>query len=172
MATPSPAEPLTDETTSEIPGLTRSLSGPLPDVSDTKEDTVGPSKTTKSKANPKKKARAPKAETDKGETEGETDKADPDAPQRAKRPKKEQTDQERPKSKRGQARPHRRLNTETIAARIEKLDKRITRAQGQLVEATRHVQGYKREMTFRPEAGAPKEQTLEESLEESLEKAS
>lgn len=163
MAKPSQSESLISEGTCDIPALTRSLSGPLPDVSDLKEDTADPDNSSASKATPKKKGRAPKAEGDK---------EDPDAPKRAKRPKKEPSDPEKPKSKRGQARPHRRLDTETISARIEKLDKRITRAQGQLTEATRHVQGYRREMTFRPEEESKKEQTLEESLEKSLEKAS
>ncbi len=59
------------------------------------------------------------------------------------------------------------MDSDTIVARIDKLDRRIQRAQTQLSEATRHAQGYKREMTFRPD---DKPKSMEETLEESIEK--
>lgn len=54
-----------------------------------------------------------------------------------------------PRKKRGPARPHRRLDIETITSRIEKLEKRRLRAKEQLEDATRHVEGYQAERKFR-----------------------
>jgi hypothetical protein len=53
------------------------------------------------------------------------------------------------RKKRGPARPHRRLDTETINLRITKLEKRRLRAKEQLEDATRHVEGYQAEREFR-----------------------
>jgi len=61
-------------------------------------------------------------------------------------------------AKRSQARPHRRLETETIIARLEKLKKRIARTSTQLEDATRHAEGYEREMTFRKDEPQAPEQ--------------
>jgi len=60
-----------------------------------------------------------------------------------------------PTAKRGPARPHRRLETEVIDARIAKLQKRLDRAKAQIEDASRHVEGYQREREFR--AKEPKE---------------
>ena len=54
-----------------------------------------------------------------------------------------------PKAKRGPARPHRRLEDDVINLRIEKLQKRLDRAKGQAEDASRHIEGYKREREFR-----------------------
>jgi hypothetical protein len=145
---------LPDETTQDPPSLARTASEPLP-VDDAAQEATPPSK---------KRPRAPKTKADKPKKEkAESDAgASPKPPKRVKRPANGPTSPEDPppdqdskpvptKSKRGQARPHRRLDSGTIVARIEKLDKRIRRAQSQLTEATRHVQGYRREMTFRPD---------------------
>jgi hypothetical protein len=53
------------------------------------------------------------------------------------------------RAKRGPARPHRRLELEVINTRIEKLEKRLTRAKAQFEDAGRHVEGYRREVEFR-----------------------
>jgi hypothetical protein len=139
MSVRTTSEALIDESTMDAPSLSRTLSDPP------EEETS--EKPKKAKADSKKKKGSP------AQAEGDT-----------KRPKKEATPTDQPKSKRGQARPHRRLDTETITARIEKLDKRIKRATAQVVDATRNVEGYRREMTFRPS-----EKSLEEKLEETLE---
>ena len=174
MGNPNSAEPLVDDATVEIPCLSRTLSEPLPDATEEEETKA------EEKKEPKRKARPSKAKAD-----SDPDQTGQDAPKRAKRAKKDPGDPsapqapnedqpkpttEQPKSKRGQARPHRRLDTEAIVARIEKLDRRIHRAQAQLVDATRHVQSYRREMKFRPSLeGKEGEKTLEEKLEESIE---
>ena len=54
-----------------------------------------------------------------------------------------------PRVKRGPARPHRRLENDVINSRIEKLQKRLDRAKGQVEDASRHIEGYKREREFR-----------------------
>ena len=54
-----------------------------------------------------------------------------------------------PKRKRGPPRPHRKLPPDVLALRITKLQKRIDRAQGQLEDATRHIDGYSKESEFR-----------------------
>ena len=66
------------------------------------------------------------------------------------------------RKKRGPARPHRRLDIETITSRIEKLDKRRLRAKEQLEDATRHVEGYQAERNFREQEAAA---TSKESTE-------
>ena len=53
------------------------------------------------------------------------------------------------KEKRGPARPHRRLTTEVLVSRIEKLQKRHDKAKGQLEEAARHLGGYTKEQEMR-----------------------
>ena len=53
------------------------------------------------------------------------------------------------KRKRGPPRPHRKLQDDVLALRIAKLQKRIDRAQGQLEDATRHIDGYNKENEFR-----------------------
>ena len=161
MTTPSSApsaspDTLVDESTQDIPALTRTTSEPI------------------TEPEPKKKPRVPKGKKAPGDDNKENE--DPDAaPKRPKRAKKDPdaSGADQPKSKRGHARPHRRLESETIVARIEKLDRRIQRAQTQLAEATRHAQGYKREMTFRPDRPEGKSEgpSLEEALEGSLGKA-
>lgn len=152
MTTPSstPSAPLVDESTTDVPTLTRTTSEPI------------------TEPEPKKKARAPKAKKASDDTD-DTNKENEDPDAAEKRPKRAKKDpeQDQPKSKRGHARPHRRLDSETIVARIDKLDRRIQRAQTQLSEATRHAQGYKREMTFRPDE---KPKSIEEKLEASIEK--
>lgn len=59
-----------------------------------------------------------------------------------------------PRKKRGPARPHRRLDIETISSRIAKLEKRRLRAKEQLEDATRHVEGYQAERDFREQDAA------------------
>jgi hypothetical protein len=59
-----------------------------------------------------------------------------------------------PRKKRGPARPHRRLDIETINSRIAKLEKRRLRAKEQLEDATRHVEGYRAEREFRDQEAA------------------
>ena len=163
MTTPSstPSAPLVDESTTDVPTLTRTTSEPITDLTRTTSEPI-------TEPQPKKKARAPKAkkasdDTDDTNKENET----PDAAEKRPKRAKKDPEQDQPKSKRGHARPHRRLDSETIVARIDKLDRRIQRAQTQLSEATRHAQGYKREMTFRPDE---KPKSMEETLEESIEK--
>jgi hypothetical protein len=53
------------------------------------------------------------------------------------------------KRKRGPPRPHRKLQDDVLALRITKLQKRIDRAQGQLEDATRHIDGYNKENELR-----------------------
>lgn len=65
------------------------------------------------------------------------------------KPKSEGSEQRQPRKKRGPARPHRRLDIETINSRISKLEKRRQRAKEQLEDATRHVEGYQAERDFR-----------------------
>ena len=75
------------------------------------------------------------------------------APKTAKaatdKPKSDQGEPRQPRKKRGPARPHRRLDIETIHSRITKLEKRRQRAKEQLEDATRHVEGYQAERDFR-----------------------
>jgi len=54
-----------------------------------------------------------------------------------------------PKTKRGPARPHRRIPLDIINTRIIKLEKRFNRAKNQAEDAHRHLEGYKRERDFR-----------------------
>ena len=163
MTTPSstPSVPLVDESTTDVPTLTRTTSEPITDLTPTTSEPI-------TEPEPKKKARAPKAKKASDDTD-DTNKENEDPDAAEKRPKRAKKDpeQDQPKSKRGHARPHRRLDSETIVARIDKLDRRIQRAQTQLSEATRHAQGYKREMTFRPDE---KPKSIEEKLEASIEK--
>ena len=168
MTTPSstPSVPLVDESTTDVPTLTRTTSEPITDLTPTTSEPI-------TEPEPKKKARAPKAKkasSDANKASDDTNKENEDPDAAEKRPKRAKKDpeQDQPKSKRGHARPHRRLDSDTIVARIDKLDRRIQRAQTQLSEATRHAQGYKREMTFRPDE---KPKSMEETLEESSEKA-
>jgi hypothetical protein len=58
-----------------------------------------------------------------------------------------------PKPKRGPARPHRRLDIGVVNSRIEKLQKRLDRAKGQVEDASRHIEGYQREREFREKEG-------------------
>lgn len=51
--------------------------------------------------------------------------------------------------KRGPPRPHRKLSDEILHGRIEKLQKRINRAKGQLEDAERHIEGYVKEEKYR-----------------------
>jgi hypothetical protein len=69
---------------------------------------------------------------------------------------KTKTDSEprQPRKKRGPARPHRRLDIDTINSRIAKLEKRRLRAKEQLEDATRHVEGYRAEREFRDQEAA------------------
>ena len=73
--------------------------------------------------------------------------------ERAPRPPKAATSRSKsdtqPRKKRGPARPHRRLEMETITSRIEKLEKRRLRSKEQFEDATRHVEGYQAERNFR-----------------------
>ena len=154
MTSSAPPDLLVDESTQDIPTLTRTTSEPI------------------TEPEPKKKARAPKAkkasdDTSKASDDTNKENENPDAAEKRPKRAKKDPEQDQPKSKRGHARPHRRLDSETIVARIDKLDRRIQRAQTQLSEATRHAQGYKREMTFRPDE---KPKSIEETLEESIEK--
>jgi hypothetical protein len=59
-----------------------------------------------------------------------------------------------PRKKRGPARPHRRLDIDTINLRRAKLEKRRLRAKEQLEDATRHVEGYRAEREFRDQEAA------------------
>lgn len=51
--------------------------------------------------------------------------------------------------KRGPPRPHRKLDKEVLAGRIEKLQRRIERAKGQLEDAERHIDAYTKEAKYR-----------------------
>ena len=82
------------------------------------------------------------AETTPKPKKQRADKAD--KPPKAPRGKPDQ-----PKTKRGPARPHRRLAAEVIELRITKLQKRLDRAKSQIEDASRHVEGYLRERDFR-----------------------
>lgn len=94
----------------------------------------------------------------------------PKTPRPKQAPKEKATDRAKDtiKPKRGQARPHRRLETEVITLRLEKLKKRIARSSTQLEDAKRHAEGYQREMTHRQEEGTdhPKEQASEQTSEQ------
>lgn len=70
------------------------------------------------------------------------------------KPKSEGGEPRQPRKKRGPARPHRRLDIETINSRISKLEKRRQRAKEQLEDATRHVEGYQAEREFREQETA------------------
>ena len=70
------------------------------------------------------------------------------------KPKSEPGEPRQPRKKRGPARPHRRLDIETIVSRITKLEKRRQRAKEQLEDATRHVEGYQAERDFREQEAA------------------
>lgn len=78
--------------------------------------------------------------------------------ERAPRPPKSAGDRSKtdaqPRKKRGPARPHRRLDIETIKSRIEKLEKRRQRSKEQFEDATRHVEGYQAERNFREQEAA------------------
>ena len=54
-----------------------------------------------------------------------------------------------PVKKRGPPRPHRKLDKEVLAGRIEKLQRRIERAKGQLGDAERHIDAYAKEAKYR-----------------------
>ena len=74
-------------------------------------------------------------------------------PKKPKAPKEKGSDSGEKKvtirSKRGPARPHRRLELDVINTRITKLEKRLVRAKSQVEDAGRHVEGYIRERDFR-----------------------
>jgi hypothetical protein len=76
------------------------------------------------------------------------------APRPPKAPGDKAKSEGQPRKKRGPARPHRRLDIETISSRIEKLEKRQLRAREQLEDATRHVEGYQAERKFREQEAA------------------
>jgi hypothetical protein len=67
---------------------------------------------------------------------------------------KSDSEPRQPRKKRGPARPHRRLDIDTINSRIAKLEKRRLRAKEQLEDATRHVEGYRAEREFRDQEAA------------------
>ena len=70
----------------------------------------------------------------------------------AKKPKKpKQPKGAPPAMKRGPARPHRKVPDDVLATRVQKLQKRIDKSQVQLDVATRHIEGYHRELGFRKE---------------------
>jgi hypothetical protein len=56
--------------------------------------------------------------------------------------------------KRGPPRPHRNVPETTLQVRLAKLQKRIDKSRAQFEEATRHIEGYQREVTYRA-ADAP-----------------
>ena len=62
------------------------------------------------------------------------------------------------KGKRTPARPHRRLDIETIDSRITKLQKRLDHAKTQIADAERHVDGYVKEKHYRDEEMLDKEE--------------
>ena len=62
------------------------------------------------------------------------------------------------KGKRTPARPHRRLDLETIDSRITKLQKRLDHAKTQIADAERHVDGYVKEKHYRDEEMLDKEE--------------
>ena len=51
--------------------------------------------------------------------------------------------------KRGPPRPHRNVPDVTLQLRLTKLQKRIDKSRAQFEEATRHIEGYRREVTYR-----------------------
>ena len=67
-------------------------------------------------------------------------------PKKAKSEKKSKRD---PKKKRGPPRPHRKISNGILDQRIQKLQKRIDKAKAQLEDATRHIEGYHRESSYR-----------------------
>ena len=88
--------------------------------------------------------------TDKPAKKAKTERP-PKPPKTAGTPSKSSRE---PRKKRGPARPHRRLDIETINSRIAKLEKRRLRAKEQLEDATRHVEGYQAERDFREQETA------------------
>ena len=73
-----------------------------------------------------------------------------DAETKSKKPKAKKTKTgDKKKAVRAPARPHRRVSQDIIEARVLKLEKRLYRAKTQVEDATRHVESYKRELTFR-----------------------
>ena len=51
--------------------------------------------------------------------------------------------------KRGPPRPHCNVPELTLQLRLTKLQKRIDKSRAQFEEATRHIEGYRREVTYR-----------------------
>jgi len=78
---------------------------------------------------------------------------DSDKPGKGKKTKaprvKSASGSKEPPRKRGPPRPHRKLDQELLEGRIAKLEKRIARAKDQLEDASRHVEGYKKEAVYR-----------------------
>jgi len=74
------------------------------------------------------------------------------------------------KGKRTPARPHRRLDLETIDSRITKLQKRLDHAKTQITDAERHVEGYMKEKHYRDEEMLDKEKADSEEGAEKPEK--
>ncbi len=60
------------------------------------------------------------------------------------------------RTKRGPARPLRRVSREVLDSRIEKLDKRLKRVTAQMEDASRHHAAYVRELQFRIAEGETK----------------
>ena len=75
------------------------------------------------------------------------------------------------KGKRTPARPHRRLDLETIDSRITKLQKRLDHAKTQIADAERHVDGYVKEKHYRDEEMLDKEEVGSVEGVEKAEKA-
>ena len=75
---------------------------------------------------------------------------DTDSPApKLKRSKSEKKSKRDPKKKRGPPRPHRKISNYVLEQRIQKLQKRIDKAKAQLEDATRHIEGYHRESSYR-----------------------
>ena len=95
-----------------------------------------------------KTPRAPKRPKPSESEQATGEEASESAPKAPKKTKKSK-DGSSPQQKRGQARPHKRLQLEVITARLEKLNKRIERTSQQLADARRHAEGYNQEIVHR-----------------------
>ena len=102
--------------------------------------------TTSDPATPEPVEPSPEKPTKKAKTER--------APRQPKGTDARSKSDAQPRKKRGPARPHRRLDIETITSRIEKLEKRRQRAKEQFEDASRHVEGYQAERNFREQETA------------------
>ena len=75
--------------------------------------------------------------------------ANPEAPKTTAHAEAPKTKKRKAPCERGPARPHRRLDLEVINLRVAMLQNRLERARSQAEDATRHVEGYLRELEFR-----------------------